>query len=141
MDPRIFRDASMELLDTLISLRLDQRIGYDAGRNNLFLNFEGMVVRTAAHIGEIRAAVEKRCRDIGRKVAVVVNYDAFRIDDQLLDAYSDMVSDMEASYYSRVSRYTTSAFMRMKLGRALTRTVAPHVFESREEAQAFLERK
>ena len=29
--------------------------------------------------------------------------------------------------------------MRMKLGKMLTRTVAPHVFETRDEAQAFLE--
>jgi hypothetical protein len=30
--------------------------------------------------------------------------------------------------------------MRMKLGRILTRTVAPHVFESHAEAQHFLDR-
>jgi propionate CoA-transferase len=36
-----------------------------------------------------------------------------------------------------VSRYTTSAFMRVKLGQALTRTVRPHIFESRSDAQAF----
>jgi propionate CoA-transferase len=51
-----------------------------------------------------------------------------------------MVQDMEARYYERISRYATSAFMRMKLGRILTRTVAPHVFESRTEAQRFLDR-
>src|SRR5437764_801420 len=35
------------------------------------------------------------------------------------------------------ARYTTSAFMRLKLGEALKdRDVAPHVFETRREAQA-----
>jgi propionate CoA-transferase len=51
-----------------------------------------------------------------------------------------MVQDMEARYYERISRYATSAFMRMKLGQILTRTVAPHVFESHAEAQHFLDR-
>jgi propionate CoA-transferase len=37
-----------------------------------------------------------------------------------------------------VTRYSGSAFTRMKLGRTLTRTRAPHVFETREDAQAFL---
>jgi propionate CoA-transferase len=36
-----------------------------------------------------------------------------------------------------VSRYTTSAFMRLKLGEALQgRGVSPHVYESRREALA-----
>ena len=45
---------------------------------------------------------------------------------------------MEDNYYMRVSRYTPSAFMRLKLGKVLTRKVAPHLFESRNEAQRFL---
>jgi hypothetical protein len=36
-----------------------------------------------------------------------------------------------------IGTYTTSAFMRVKLGRELTRTVRPHIFESKAEAQAF----
>ena len=41
------------------------------------------------------------------------------------------------SYYSTASRYTTSAFMRLKLGSALSdRNLAPHVFETKTEAHA-----
>lgn len=57
------------------------------------------------------------------KVAAVVNYDAFRLGPDLVDAYADMVRSLEEQHYTRVSRYTTSAFMRVKLGQALTRTV------------------
>jgi propionate CoA-transferase len=43
---------------------------------------------------------------------------------------------MVEAYYGEVTRYTTSAFMRMKLGDALTRRgVAPHIFETQAEAQ------
>jgi hypothetical protein len=38
-----------------------------------------------------------------------------------------------------VTRYTTSTFLRMKIGDALKeRKMAPHIYESREEAEAAL---
>ncbi len=50
-----------------------------------------------------------------------------------------MVRYMETHYYTTASRYTTSAFLRLKLGEALARRrVAPHIFETRDEAQAFV---
>jgi propionate CoA-transferase len=50
-----------------------------------------------------------------------------------------MQQTLVEKYFSRVSRYTTSAFLRMKLGDALEkRGVAPHIYESPEEAHAFL---
>jgi propionate CoA-transferase len=49
-----------------------------------------------------------------------------------------MIAYLEKRYYSSASRYTTSAFMRLKLGEALTeRHVAPHIFETQAEAQQF----
>ena len=43
-------------------------------------------------------------------------------------------------YYTRVTRYTTSAFLRVKLGEALRqRGLAPHIFESAERARADLD--
>jgi propionate CoA-transferase len=46
MDPRIFRDERMQLEDTLLGLGLAERISYDAARNTIFLNLEGMHVKT-----------------------------------------------------------------------------------------------
>jgi propionate CoA-transferase len=127
----------MDLKGMMLNLDLSDRLAYDADRNTLFLNFEGVHIRRVADIEAIRAAVIERCTEIGRRVAVVVNYDAFRLDQDLAGAYADMVRSLEEQYYTRVSRYTTSAFMRVKLGQALTRTVRPHIFESRSDAQAF----
>jgi propionate CoA-transferase len=51
-----------------------------------------------------------------------------------------MVRYMETHYYTTASRYTTSAFLRLKLGEALARRrVAPHIFETADEAHAFVE--
>ena len=139
MDPRIFRPEPMDLKGSMLNLDLRDRLAYDAGRNTLFLNFEGVHVRRSEDIDAIREAVTARCKAIGRRVAVIVNYDAFRLDPDLGAAYAEMVRGLEEEYYTQVSRYTTSAFMRVKLGQTLTRTVRPHIFETRAEAQAFHE--
>jgi len=42
-------------------------------------------------------------------------------------------------YFSRVSRYTTSAFLQMKLGAALEkRGLPPQIYETAEEAHTIL---
>jgi propionate CoA-transferase len=139
MDARLFRSEPMGLEAMLIGLSLADRISYDPERNTLFLNFEGLHVRTREDVDRIRAAVEQRCLALGRKVAVVVNYDSFRLDQAVIDYYADMVRYLEVNYYTTVSRYTTSAFMRLKLGAALAqRSVAPHIFETELEARTFL---
>jgi propionate CoA-transferase len=46
-----------------------------------------------------------------------------------------MVKRLEERFYTRVTRFSTSGFLRAKLGDALKRRdVAPHVYESKEEA-------
>lgn len=140
MDARIFRPGPMDLKRSLLDLDLTDRLAYDPDRNILFLNFEGLHVRRMEDVAKIRDTVIARCAEIGRRVAVVVNYDAFELADDIADAYADMVRSLEEAYYTTVSRYSTSAFMRIKLGQVLTRTVRPHIFESRAEAQAFHEK-
>jgi len=142
MDPRLYRPKPMQLLAALVDLKLGDRLSYDAERNTLFANFEGMAIRTADDIGSVRRVFEGLCRRIGRKVALVVNYDGVRIDESVADDYFAMVAELEARYYSTAVRYTTSAFMRLKLGDALsTRRSLAHVFETRAEALAFAQRK
>jgi propionate CoA-transferase len=138
MDPKIFRPEIMGLEQVLLGLTLSERIGYDAERNILFLNLEGFQVRTVDDVDLVRREMEGRCRAIGRKVALVVNYDGFTLDPAVSDAYFSMITYMQGRYYASASRYTTSAFMRMKLGSALAeRDLKPHVFETPAEAHAF----
>jgi len=138
MDERIFHPEVMGLEQALLGLSLAERISYDATRNILFLNLEGFQVRTVDDVDLVRSEMEQRCRSISRKVALVVNYDGFTLDPAVSDAYFSMITYMEQRYYSSASRYTTSAFMRMKLGAGLSeRNLAPHVFETPAEAHAF----
>jgi propionate CoA-transferase len=83
--------------------------------------------------------VERQLASVGRKVYAIVNYDNFSIAPELVDAYSAMVQHLVARYYCGVTRYTTSGFLRAKLGEALAqRGVAPHIYVSAKEAQAHL---
>jgi len=138
MDTRIFQPEPMGLLESVLSLRLEERISYDADREILFLNFEGMNVRSLDDVQQIQSAVERRCNEIGKRVAAVVNYDAFKLDEAVADRYAEMVRHMEDHHYTKVSRYTTSAFQRVKLSRLLTHAVAPRIYGTREKAQAVL---
>ena len=140
MDSRIYRTRPMELAAALLDLQLTDRLSYDAERNTLFANFEGMTVRTPDDVENVRRVFDVLCSGIGRKVAFIANYDGFRLDDSVIDAYFDMVGALHAKHYTTATRYTTSAFMRMKLGAALPmRNAAAHVFETRAEAVAFTE--
>ena len=139
MDARIFRDEPMGLRDDLLNMPLDQRFSYDPQQNLFFVNFERFSVRSHAEIRAIVKAVEEKLAPVGHRVYTIVNYDNFSIVPELLDEYSAAVRSLVDRFYSGVSRYTTSGFLRMKLGEALEkRGVAPHIFESAAEAQSDL---
>ena len=139
MDARIFHAAPMGLRSQLVSMPFDARFSYDADRNTLFINFERFAVRDVATIESISRKVAAICEPLGRRVHAVVNYEGFELDREVEDAWAQTVSEIVARWYDGVTRYTTSAFMRAKLGEALARRkVAPHIFETAEEALAAL---
>jgi propionate CoA-transferase len=139
MDERIFRNEPLELRDVLLGIPLEQRFSYDAEARLFFVNFEGLSVRSAAEIARIRHLVAERLLPLGHKVDAIINYDRFSILPELLDAYSAMVQDLTDHFYSGVTRYTTSGFLRVKLGDALRRRrLAPHIYETADEARAHL---
>ena len=139
MDARIFRDEPMNLRPNLLERPLADRLTYDAAKNVLFVDFEGLTVRSEADIENIRMAVETRLEPVGHKVFAVVNYDRFDIAPELVDDYIGMVKGLVERHYHDVTRYTRSVFLREQLGNALERHyTAPHLFDSAEEARASL---
>jgi propionate CoA-transferase len=114
------------------------RVSYDPERNTLFINYEGFHVHSLDDVESVRREVERRCRTVARRVALVINYDGFTLDPSVSDAWFSMIAYLEDRYYASASRYTTSAFMRLKLGAGLSeRQLKPHVFETAQEAHAF----
>jgi len=87
-------------------------------------------------ITRIGKAVRERLRDAPGKVYAIVNYDNFTILPELIEPYSNMVKELMEDKYSGVTRYTTSAFLRMKLGEALSdEKSSANIFETAEEAR------
>jgi propionate CoA-transferase len=140
MDRRIFVDDPMELLSELLNLKLSERVSYDSDRNILFVNLEGWSVRKKADIDDLRKTLVAACVAAGRRVNSVVNHDGCRIAEDLYDKYAEMIQYMMDDHYLTTTRYTTSAFMRLKMQEALSkRGLAPHIFERQEDAHAFLD--
>jgi propionate CoA-transferase len=142
MDERIFKPGPMGLKNDLLSIPINERLTYDEATNIFYINFEGLNVRTRSDIEAIRSKVTEICAPLGKRVKTIVNYDNFSIIPELEDEYVKMVKHVVSRYYSDVTRYTTSAFLRMKLGDELKkRHLAPHIFQSKEEARQALEKK
>ncbi|MEG6509689.1 malonate decarboxylase subunit alpha [Methyloligella sp. 2.7D] len=139
MNPRLFLDKPMKLLDDLLNLNLCERVSYDPDRNILFLNLEGWSVRKPADVDDLQKVLVDASKKAGKRVNAVVNHDGCRIAGDLYDRYAEMIDYMLKHYYASTTRYTTSAFMRMKMQEALSkRGLQPHVFEKKEEAHAAL---
>ena len=138
MDPRIFRPEPMGLKHDLLDLPIEERLTYHEEENLFFVNFENYFVRSSSQILRIRELAEQILSPLGKQVCTIVNYDNFNILPELVDEYSDMVKYV-MRFYKGVTRYTTSTFLRMKLGDELQkRGLAPYIYETREEARKAL---
>ena len=143
MDARLFRDEPMGLKDDLLTVPLEARFAYDADRNIFFLNMEGMSVISHDDVEAIVAEVDKRS-DRGRQEGA----DRRQLR-QLLPGTrsrptntSPVVRRLAERYYASVTRYTTSSFLRLKLSEQLShRGLAPHIYESRQEADVTWSRR
>ena len=139
MDDAIFREAPMGLRDRLLAIPLERRLAYAAEQNVFFINFERLAIRSQQDIDNVRREIERKLEPLGKKVYGIVNYDNFVIAPDLIDAWTEMVKGVVERYYWGVTRYTTSNFLRLKLGKALSeRGLAPHIYESAEEAHHHL---
>ena len=106
----------------------------------LVVVFMALSVRKAGDIAEIDAAVEAALAGIGHKVNAIVNYDRFSIAPELVDDYIAMVKALMARRYHDVTRYTSSTFLRVKLGEALAKQeIAPKIFDSIDAAAGNLQ--
>lgn len=139
MDERIFSENAMGLKEHLLTVPLSERITYDSEQNLFFVNFEGYSVKTSEDIAEILKYVTDMLEPLGKRVYTIVNYDNFFINPDLIDEYTQMVKDLVDRFYISTTRYTTSTFLRLKLGDALKkRSLAPHIYETGEQARKAL---
>ena len=142
MDARIFSDEPMNIRPDMLERPLAERLSYDAAQDLFFVDFAGLSVRTEGDIARILEAVETALAPIGHKVNAIVNYDRFSIVPELVDDYIGVVKGIMERHYHDVTRYTSSTFLRMKLGEALEKQqISPHIYESADEAAGKLKQE
>ena len=140
MDARLFQTEPMQLRKNLVGIAFGARFSFNTELNTLFINFEYFEVKTLERVKAIEDKVEQLLAPLHRRVHAVVNYEGFVLDREVEDAWAECVQRLVARFYDRVTRYTTSAFLRAKLGNALaSRQVAAHIFETQAEARAALQ--
>jgi propionate CoA-transferase len=139
MEAGLFAEAPMGLRARLLMLPLADRFTYDAASQTFYINFERLTVRKPEDVEAVRREIESRLAPLGHKVYGVVNYDHFVLDPLVEDDWAAMVRELVDRHYHDVARYTTSGFLRAKLGPALAaRGVAPHIYETASEARGSL---
>ncbi len=139
MDARIFAHGPMGLHSRILARPLAARIDYRAPGNELFIDFEGYSIHSAADIDAVRDAVVARVAPLNRRVRAIVNYERFTILPELVEPWTAMVKALDERYYSDVVRYASSAFARMKLGEVLQAGgLRPNVFETEAAARSRL---
>jgi propionate CoA-transferase len=139
MDSALFAAPPMGLRERMLDINIDDRLSYDPATNTVFMNYAGMRVRQEDDVTAIIAAVDRLLRPLGHRVNAIVNYEGFSVDDDAMDAYMNAVKYVEETYYLKVSRFTNSGFLRLKLGQELERrSASARVFETRAEAERHL---
>lgn len=140
MEASIFGDSPMGLRARLLLLPLADRFTYDATSRTFFVNFERLAIKTREDVEAVRREIESRLGRLSHRVYGVVNYDHFVLDPAVQDDWAAMVRELVDRFYLDVTRYTTSGFLRAKLGPALAaRGLAPHIYETAEEARRALD--
>lgn len=139
MDPRIFQTPAMKIRNDFLLHELRARIRYRSESNLLNLNFNGLELENREDIENLRAVIEEQCQLAGQKVNAIVNYDAFRVHDELLDAYMEMGREVIEKHYLQVVRHTTNPhIMRQFSAEFEARGLKSNIFAARHQALAFL---
>ena len=141
MDARIFGSEPMGLRAQLVEIPVRRPLRLRPGQQHAVPQLRAPRGQDARRWSmRSRARCEAICEPLGRRVHAVVNYEGFVLDREVEDALGRRwSSEVVERWYDGVTRFTTSAFLRAKLGEALARRkLAPHIFETEEEAIAAL---
>jgi propionate CoA-transferase len=139
MDPRLFHKKPMAIRGEFLLKELRTRMNYIPETNTLHLNFNGLELETQEDVDNIEKIVETACLQAGKKVNALINYNGFRVDDNLFDAFMKMGHTIINNYYCRVARHNTNDQTRARFEAEFNRRgLAANIFSSREEALQFL---
>src|SRR5690606_20125189 len=124
MDARVFAEGVMGLVEAG-GRPLGDRLSYQAEKNLVFADFEGLHLDTPEQVAELSAELDEFFGTIGRRVNVVVNYDDFFVAPVAEEPYWEMVRSNTERWFLSAVRYSHQAFLRRRtaagFGKADTR--------------------
>ncbi len=139
MDPRLFQESPMGIRGEFLLRELRTRVHYNPEKNTLNLNFSGLELETKEDVDNIEKIVEEACLQVGTKVNVLINYNGFRVNENLFNDYLKMGSTIIKKYYRRVARHNTNDEDRIRFEvECRRRNLEANIFSSRDEALQFL---
>ncbi|MEM9733838.1 MAG: acyl CoA:acetate/3-ketoacid CoA transferase [Pseudomonadota bacterium] len=139
MDACIFEDRPMGLRKRLLDIPLTDRLYFDAEQNIVFANLSGLHIDNDEELDAFSKGLNTFFQALPGKVNLVSNYDGISIAPKMATKFANVAGQLEYDYYLTATRYTTSAFMRQKLGQDLkNRSIQPHIFENRREAADYV---
>ncbi len=139
MEASIFSEQRMKLRRMLLDIPLKDRLVHDKDNNIVFANLSGLRIRADEELEALHDELHVFFKGIGKKVNLVSNHDGVDVSADMEPKFINMMQQLERDYYLTASRYSTSAFLRQKLGKDLKkRSISPHIFETREEAASFV---
>ncbi len=139
MDSRIFADAPMRLRPELLGIPFEDRFTYDASKNIFFINLEGLIIRQEEDIQDIVSSVERHLDGVSHPVASIFNYDRLEITPELADSFAEALKMVSERFFSAVTGYTSSTFLRAKLNDTLKmHTVDLQLYETLNDAREHL---
>ncbi len=139
MDSRIFGEGRMKLRSQLLDIPLENRLYHDRQQNIVFVNLSGLTIESNEELAAFETGLNTFFSSLGRKVNLVSNYDGISIAPKMAAKFANVLGQLEYDYYLTATRYTTSAFLRQKLGQDLkNRSISPHIFETQQEAADYV---
>ncbi len=139
MDPRLFQNCPMGIRGEFLLKELRTRVQYVSETDTLQLNFNGLELETQEDVDNIGKMVAETCMQVGRRVNALINYNGFRVADNLFDAYMEMGQAIIRQHYRRIARHNTNEDTRTKFEAEFRRRdLEANMFASREEALRYL---
>lgn len=140
MEAALLLPERLDLRSRFLDINISDRLSYDGASNTVFMDYAGMRVQNQKDLDNIKEAVDALLGPVGKRVNAIINYERFEASPDIMPQYLDLVRHVEETYYDKVSRYTTSGFMRLKLGQELgKRHVSSDVYDSPTSARHHLE--
>ncbi|KAG1702691.1 Caffeate CoA-transferase [Nymphon striatum] len=139
MDKCIFETKVMKLRKTLLEIPTANRLYHDKQQNIVFANLSGLDIASKEDLAKLDRELNKFFKGVGEKVNIVSNHDGISVAPRLAAKFVNLLSQLEYDYYLTSTHYTTSAFLRQKLGADLKqRSIQPHIFETKQEASDYI---